>query len=236
MFPVVILTGGLATRMKPLTEKVPKAMLDIDGRPFIYHQLNLLKKKGINRVILCVGFLGEKIENYVGDGAKFQLDVKYSYDGEKLLGTGGAIKKALKYLDDSFFVLYGDSYLDVDYEEIETTFFKAPAKGLMTVYKNEGKWDTSNVVYRNNEILMYSKKKQTEEMNYIDYGLGVLSKSVFHDFKNENAFDLACVYEKLAEEKQLMGYEVFERFYEIGSKEGLKELKQKIYEQGSIYR
>jgi NDP-sugar pyrophosphorylase family protein len=228
MLPVVILAGGLATRMKPITEKIPKAMLDIDGRPFIYHQLNLLKKKGINRVILCVGFLGEMLENYVEDGTKFQLDVKYSYDGEKQLGTGGAIKKALKYLDDSFFVLYGDSYLDVDYEEIEKTFLKAPRKGLMTVYRNEGKWDMSNVVFINNEILIYSKKEQTEEMNHIDYGLGILNRTVFNDFVTETVFDLAYVYEKLAEEKQLVGYEVFERFYEIGSKEGLKELQQKI--------
>jgi len=235
MLPVVILAGGLATRMKPMTEKIPKAMLDIDGRPFIYHQLNLLKKKGINRVILCVGFLGEMIESYVGDGTKFQLDVKYSYDGEKLLGTGGAIKKALEYLDDAFFVLYGDSYLDVDYGKIEATFLRAPRKGLMTVFKNEGKWDTSNVIFRNNEILVYSKKK-TEEMNCIDYGLGILSKAVFNDFENETAFDLAFLYERLAEEKQLMGYEVFERFYEIGSKEGLKDLQQKIYEQGSFFR
>jgi N-acetyl-alpha-D-muramate 1-phosphate uridylyltransferase len=215
MLPVVILAGGLATRMKPITEKIPKAMLDIDSRPFIYHQLNLLKEKGINRVILCVGFLGEMIENYVGDGTKFQLDVKYSYDGEKLLGTGGAIKRALK-------------YLDVDYGEIEATFLKAPRKGLMTVYRNDGKWDTSNVVFRNSEIQIYSKKERTEEMNYIDYGLGILNKTVFHEFGEGTVFDLAYVYEKLAEEKQLMGYEVFERFYEIGSKEGLKELQQKI--------
>jgi N-acetyl-alpha-D-muramate 1-phosphate uridylyltransferase len=236
MLPVVILAGGLATRMKPITEKMPKAMLDIDGRPFIYHQLNLLKKKGINRVILCVGFLGEMIESYVGNGIKFQLDVKYSYDGDKLLGTGGAIKKALKYLDDAFFVLYGDSYLEVDYGKIEAAFLKAPAKGLMTVFRNDGKWDTSNVVFRNDEILIYSKRERTEEMNYIDYGLGILSRPVFNNFVNETAFDLAYVYEKLAKEKQLMGYEVFERFYEIGSKEGLKDLQRKIYEQGSFFR
>jgi NDP-sugar pyrophosphorylase family protein len=228
MLPVVILAGGLATRMKPITEKIPKALLDIDGRPFIYHQLKLLKKNGINRVILCIGFLGEMIESYVGNGIKFQLDVKYSYDGDKLLGTGGAIKKALKYLDDTFFVLYGDSYLDVDYGKIEAAFLKGPVKGLMTVFKNAGKWDTSNVVFRNNEILIYSKKERTEEMNYIDYGLGILSKAVFHDFENETAFDLACVYEKLVKEKQLIGYEIIERFYEIGSKEGLRELQQKI--------
>jgi len=228
MLSVVILAGGLATRMKPITEKIPKAMLDIDGRPFIYHQLSLLKKKGINRVILCVGFLGEMIESYVGNGTKFQLDVKYSYDGDKLLGTGGAIKKAQKYLDDAFFVLYGDSYLDVDYGKIEAAFLKLPRKGLMTVFRNEGKWDTSNVIFRNNEILMYSKKERTEEMDYIDYGLGILNKAVLHYYENETAFDLAYIYERLAEEKQLMGYEVFERFYEIGSKEGLKELQQKI--------
>jgi len=228
MFTVVLLSGGLATRLRPITEKIPKAMLEVAGKPFIHHQLNLLSKNGIKRVVLCVGYLGKMIENYIGNGSKFQMEVQYSYDGEKLLGTGGAIKKALKYVDDSFFVLYGDSYLDVDYAKIEMAYVNSGKKGLMTVYKNEGKWDSSNVIFEKNEIMMYSKKERLKEMNYIDYGLGILNKQVFQDFESEAVFDMAGIYEKLAKEKHLLGYEVFERFYEIGSKEGLKDLEQKI--------
>ena len=228
MLPVVLLSGGLATRMRPLAEKIPKAMLDVAGKPFIYHQLSLLKKKGIKHIILCLGYLGEMVEDYVGNGSKFQLEVQYSYDGEKLLGTGGAIKNALKYLDDFFFVLYGDSYLDVDYYKIEEAFNNSDKKGLMTVYKNENRWDTSNVIFENNEIIMYNKTSRLKEMRYIDYGLGILNKKLFLDFKKDTVFDLADFYEKLAEERQLLGYEIFERFYEIGSKEGLMELEQKI--------
>jgi len=227
MLQVVLLSGGLATRMRPITEKIPKAMLDVAGKPFIYHQLKLLEKKNINCVVICLGYLGEIIETYIKNNTDFNLRIHYSYDGDKLLGTGGAIKKALMYLDDSFFVLYGDSYLDVDYAKIENVYRNSDKKGLMTVLKNNNKWDLSNVIFENNEIIMYSKKLQLKEMNYIDYGLGILSKQDFIDYK-ETVFDLAYVYEKLVKDKQLIGYEIFERFYEIGSKEGLKDLEQKI--------
>jgi N-acetyl-alpha-D-muramate 1-phosphate uridylyltransferase len=227
MLPVVVLSGGLATRMRPLTEKMPKAMLDVAGKPFIYHQLKLLERKNINCVVLCLGYLGDIIENYVEDNNNFKLEIHYSYDGDKLLGTGGAIKKALNFLGDSFFVLYGDSYLDVDYEKIEDVYRNSDKKGLMTVYNNNNKWDSSNVLFENNEIIMYSKKNRLTKMNYIDYGLGILRKQVFEDYE-ESMFDVAYIYEKLVAEKQLLGYEVFERFYEIGSKEGLKGLEQKI--------
>jgi len=227
MFPVVLLSGGLAIRMRPLTEKIPKAMLNVAGKPFIYHQLKLLERKNINCVVLCLGYLGEIIETYIKDNTDLNLKIHYSYDGDKLLGTGGAIKKALSYLDDSFFILYGDSYLDVDYAKVEEVYRNSDKKGLMTVFRNEGRWDSSNVLFKNNEIIMYSKKNKLKEMNYIDYGLGILSKQVFEDYK-ESIFDLAYIYEKLVAEKKLLGYEVFERFYEIGSKEGLEDLEKKI--------
>ena len=228
MIPVVILAGGLATRMRPITRKIPKSMIDVAGRPFIYHQLSLLRQKGVTKVILCVGYLGKMIEDYVGDGRRFKLEVVYSYDGDKLLGTGGAVKKAERYLGDSFFILYGDSYLDVDYVKIEETYHNSGNEGLMTVFKNEDKWDTSNVVFENNEIIRYNKKNKSSDMRYIDYGLGILSKEILRDCGNDVPFDIADVYEKLAEERQLLGYEVFERFYEIGSEEGLGELNRKI--------
>jgi len=227
MLPVVLLAGGIATRMRPLTEKIPKSMLEIADRPFIAHQLCLLKNKGIEHVILCVGYFGEMIESYLNANGAFGLKIIFSYDGNTLLGTGGAIKNIGDKLPDNFFVLYGDSYLDIDYKKVEEAYYQSGKKALMTVYKNEGKWDTSNVAFNNNEIVSYNKKNKTKAMNYIDYGLGILNKQTF-DNHNESVFDLACIYEQLVVEKQLFGYEVFERFYEIGSKEGLKELEDII--------
>jgi len=227
MLPVVLLAGGMATRMRPMTENIPKAMLEVAGRPFIAHQLCLLKKKGIEDIILCVGYLGEMIESYLNANGAFGLKVTFIYDGNTLLGTGGAIKNIGDKLPDNFFVLYGDSYLDIDYKKAEEAYHRSCKKAMMTVYRNEGKWDTSNVVFSNNEVVRYSKKDKTENMNYIDYGLGIFNRQVFEDY-NESVFDLACIYEQLAIEKQLFGYEVFNRFYEIGSKEGLKELEDKI--------
>ena len=235
MLPVALLSGGLAVRMRPDTISQPKSMLTAAGKPFIEHQLNLLRGKGASRIILCLGYLGEMIEQFVGDGSRFGLSVSYSYDGEKLIGTGGALKKAARGIDGPFFVLYGDSYLDVDYAKIEEDFLRSGAayKGLMTVYRNEGRWDSSNVVFEEGEIVRYSKKRRGDDMKYIDFGLGILSAQVFEEFgrgcsNGSIAFDLAVVYEKLAEQQLLLGYEVFERFYEIGSTEGLREFEQMI--------
>jgi len=228
MFPVIVLAGGLATRLRPITEKIPKAMLDINGKPFIAHQLNLLKSKGLEKVILCVGHLGEAIEGYVKDGSEYGMQVSYSYDGEKLLGTGGALKNIGERLPDNFFVLYGDSYLDVDYQMLEDSYRSSGKRALMAVYKNEGRWDSSNVIFKDGVLVHYSKKSKTEDMNYIDYGLGILSKSVLEEYSASTALDLACVYECLSENNQLLGFEVYERFYEVGSLQGLSDIRKKL--------
>jgi NDP-sugar pyrophosphorylase family protein len=228
MIPVVILAGGLATRMRPVTEKIPKSMIDVNGKPFIYHQLRLLKDKGISHVILCLGYLGEQVAGYVGNGDDFRLQVDCFFDGDKLLGTGGAIKHIGEKLPVRFFVLYGDSYLDIDYKAVETAYYSSAKRGLMTIFKNENKWDTSNIIFKNGEIIKYSKKSKINEMNYIDYGLGILEKSVFASFSDNNPFDLAEVYEYLADTRQVAAYEAYERFYEIGSPAGLSELCNKL--------
>jgi NDP-sugar pyrophosphorylase family protein len=152
------------------------------------------------------------------------MNVNYSYDGEKLLGTGGAIKNAERYLDETFFVLYGDSYLDIDYKAVSETYKLRRKEGLMTIYKNENRWDSSNVVYKNRELLKYSKLDKSPDMNYIDYGLGILAKNSLSSIKQGAVCDLAEIYENLSVKNQLAGFEVFHRFYEIGSKEGLAEL------------
>jgi NDP-sugar pyrophosphorylase family protein len=228
MFTLILLAGGLATRMRPITEEIPKSMIDVNGFPFIHHQLLLLKSKGISHIIMCVGYLGELIRDYVGDGRQYRLNVKYSFDGEILLGTGGAMRRIGNLLPENFFVLYGDSYLDINYKMVENVYTSSDKKGLMTVYKNQNKWDSSNVVFKNGKLIKYSKKHKLDTMNYIDYGLGILNKSVFELFPEKSIFDLADVYEQLSDENQLTGFEVFERFYEIGSVEGLNELRKKF--------
>jgi len=225
VYPVVLLSGGLATRMREYTEKIPKAMIDVAGKPFIHWQLAMLKEQHVEHIIMCIGHLGEMIEAYAGDGSQYGLKITYSYDGDKLLGTGGAIKNIEDVLPDTFFVLYGDSYLGIPYAPLVDAFITSGKKGLMTVYENVDLYDVSNVIYQNGELIAYRKHDKVKEMRHIDYGLGILQKESFKDFPSDEAFDLAEVYEKLVNEKQLFGFEVFKRFYEIGSPGGLQELR-----------
>lgn len=226
LLTVAILAGGLATRLRPITETVPKSLLEVNGEPFAIHQLRLLHSRGIRRVVLCVGHLGELIQRAIGDGAALGLQVDYSFDGPALLGTAGAIRNALAKLGDSFFVMYGDSYLPCDYVAIARNFESAGALGMMTVFRNEGKWDTSNVEFEAGEILAYSKTNRTPRMRYIDYGLGVFRAEAFQGLPAGRACDLTELYTNLLKRKQLVAFEVRERFYEIGSPSGLLETSQ----------
>jgi len=223
-WPMAILAGGLATRLRPTTEKMPKALIPVAGQPFLAHQLRLLQSAGIRKVVLCVGYRGEMIEQEFGDGQKFGVELSYSFDGTELLGTGGALKKALPLLGQHFFVLYGDSYLPIDYAAPTRAFVADGKLGLMTVFRNEGRWDTSNVWFQDGAIKSYSKKERTPEMRYIDYGLGILDSKALAPWPEGKAFDLADVYRELVSRNQLAGFEVERRFYEIGSPEGLAEL------------
>lgn len=230
-FDVVLLSGGMATRMRPITETIPKAMIEIKGKPFIDYQLKLLSSKGINKVVICVGYLSHAIEAYVGNGSQYGMQVDYSYDGETLLGTGGAVKKALNLLNDPFFVLYGDSYLPINFKEIQDYYLHQDKPALMTVYKNSNAFDTSNVIFRNENLLHYSKKTKLIGMDYIDYGLGILRKELFSKYPDNHAFDLAEIYEDLSIQGKLAGFEVTERFFEIGSLQGLEDFNQYITRQ-----
>lgn len=223
MLPVAILAGGLATRLRPITEKIPKALIEVAGKPFIFHQLQYLRKEGIRKVVLCLGYLSEMIQEEVGDGSKFGLDITFSYDGDFLLGTGGSIKKALPLLDENFYVLYGDSFLPIHFKPVEDFFFDSKKPALMTIILNENKWDKSNVVCKDGLVSEYNKREPKSEMKFIDYGLGILSKSLFDQYEKDVAFDLADLYHLLSIQNQLAGFEVNERFYEIGSHQGIKE-------------
>lgn len=222
--PLAILAGGLATRLRPITETIPKSLVSVAGRPFVEHQLEQLQREGIRRVVLCVGYLGEMVRDVVGDGSRFGLRVDYSFDGTKLLGTGGALRQALPLLGDTFFVLYGDSYLPIPFAPVAETFLKSGKQGLMTVYRNEGSYDTSNVVFADGRIRIYDKKAKLPEMRHIDYGLELLKPAAFEPFVGREAFDLAELLQNLLSRDQLAGHEVTTRFYEIGSHAGLTEL------------
>ena len=226
--PVAILAGGLATRLRPVTEKIPKALVEVAGRPFVVHQLELLRARGVRRVVLCLGYLGEQVEALVGDGAAFGLDVSCSYDGDRLLGTGGALRTALPLLGDRFLVLYGDSYLDCDYAAIARAFVESGRAGLMTVYRNLGRFDASNVVFRDGRIVRYTKGVRDLEMEHIDYGLGALHASALAPYPAGEPLDLARVYQDLLARGELAGFEVGERFYEIGSPQGLEETRRHL--------
>jgi len=226
---MAILAGGLATRLGPLTQTVPKSLIPIDGEPFIVHQLRLLRTSGIQCVILCVGHLGNMIEQVVGDGRAFGVKVDYSYDGATLLGTAGAVRTALPKLGETFLVMYGDSYLPCDYAAIEQSFLQSGKLGLMTVFRNDGQWDASNVEFYGDRIVSYSKKNKTPRMRHIDYGL-----SAFHAeaFAKTSTSDLADVYADLLQRDELAAVEVPDRFYEMGSPAGLNEMTSFLIRRG----
>ncbi len=224
LFPIVILAGGLATRLGLLSQTTPKSLILVDREPFIFYQLRLLKSQGFERVILCIGYLGNLIQKYVKDGKQFGLSVTYSEDGEQLLGTAGALYKASSLLDEDFFVLYGDSYLMINYKNVQEFFEQQNKPALMTIFKNNDNGDISNIEFSNNEIIKYDKKNKTVYMNHIDYGLSLFKKNIFSS--TDYFHDLTDLYKKLLTENQLASYEVFQPFYEIGSVNGLNEFEK----------
>lgn len=221
--PLALLAGGLGTRMQGISKAIPKALFEVAGRPFIAHQLMLLHRNGIRRVVICTGHLGEQIEAYVGDGARYGLRVEYSREGDRLLGTGGALKKAASLLDDLFWVMYGDTYLDVNFREIFAAFRGLSSLGLMTVFRNENRLDRSNVIFRQGRLLAYDKHVQRPEMTHIDYGLALLRQAALESMELDRPCDLADLYRVLVARGAMQGFEVHQRFYEIGSLEGLAE-------------
>jgi N-acetyl-alpha-D-muramate 1-phosphate uridylyltransferase len=226
MLPVAILAGGLASRLHPLTERLPKALIRVAGRPFIFHQLDLLKREGIDRVVLCVGHLGDRIEAAVGDGRAWDLAIQYSFDGPELLGTGGCIRQALPLLGDEFFVVHGDSYGVCSFTDIESAYRAAAQPALMTVLRNENRWDKSNVLFRDARLIEYDKESHRTDMQHIDFGVAVLCRDVFEPYGGSKAFDLAEMYRALSLSGRLSAFEVSARFYEIGSFSGLRDTER----------
>ena len=226
--PVAIVAGGLATRLGDVARDLPKSLVEIAGDPFIVWQLKLLRQNGVTDVVVCTGHLGAQIEATVGDGARWNVSVRYSSDGPGPLGTGGAVRRARALLGEAFFVLYGDSYLECDYREAARRFEMSGRCGLMTVFRNEGRWDRSNVEYAGGRLLRYDKKRQVPSMRHIDYGLGVFRASAFDRYEEDAAVDLATVYQDLLAAGELAAYEVTSRFYEVGTPEGLEETRRHL--------
>jgi NDP-sugar pyrophosphorylase family protein len=232
----VILAGGLATRMRPLTDVRPKALLPVAGRPFVDLQLEWLARHGVTDVVLSIGYKGEMLRDHVGDGARFGVAVSYVDEGENLRGTAGALRLALSRgaLEESFLVTYGDSFLPIDFGAVYRAFRGAGRPALMTVFRNEGRWDTSNVIYEASaagagRVVLYDKRRQTRpaaDFAYIDYGLLALERRVVEEeVPAEGKADLADLCHALSRSARLAGFEVHERFHEIGSPEGLEELE-----------
>jgi NDP-sugar pyrophosphorylase family protein len=228
--PVAILAGGLATRLRPMTETIPKALVEVAGQPFVFHQLEWLKGQGVRKVVLCIGYRGEQVQEAVGNGRRFGLRVEYSLDGDHLLGTGGALKKALPLLSDSFSILYGDSYLQCSLAEVEHAFRTAASPALMTVLRNEGRWDKSNVLFLDGKLVRYDKRNPSPDMQHIDYGLSIVRAEIFQEYPQGEMLDLANVLMTLSAKGELGGFEVSERFYEIGTQASLRETEHFLIE------
>ena len=221
MFQIVIIAGGLATRLYPITKSIPKSLIEINNKPFIYHQLKLLESHGFKKILFCLGKYGENIRDYL-NSENFNINFTFSFDGNEQLGTGGALKNAQEYLDEDFFVLYGDSFLTVNYKKMQEYYIQNNNHPLMSVLKNNNKWDKSNVDFSSNKITLYNKKVSDLNLEYIDYGVSILPKKILKNY-NAQKFDLAEIYSDLVYKKNLYGFEVYTRFYEIGSKKGIKD-------------
>lgn len=229
----VILAGGLATRMRPITETIPKSLINIEGKPFIHYQLAWLSAHGVTDVVLSIGYRGELIREYVGNGKNWNLSVVYVDEGQNLRGTAGALRLAMEQnvLAEEFLVTYGDSFLPIDFSEVWQSFMSGFRPALMTVYKNLGQWDTSNVLFENGQVLLYDKFRrhpdQNSKLQYIDYGLSAFKRSVIEfgvpEVFNQTKCDLAEVFYSLSQGGELSGFEASNRFYEIGSPQGLED-------------
>ncbi|MGO9898381.1 MAG: sugar phosphate nucleotidyltransferase [Solirubrobacteraceae bacterium] len=217
--PICILAGGLGTRLGSKVRDTPKPLLEVAGEPFILHQLRLLASYGAEHAVICVGYLGEQIVEQVG-AQRFGITIRYSHDGDQPLGTLGAIRQATPMLGTSFLVLYGDTYLRIDYRAAVAAWHASGLPAMMTVLRNDGRWDTSNTVFDGQLVSVYDKRSPTPEMNWIDYGLGGLQARAL-GLVEQHVADLSDLYHELARNHQLFGFEAHKRFYEIGTPEAL---------------
>jgi NDP-sugar pyrophosphorylase family protein len=225
---MLILAGGLGTRLRPLTERMPKCMVPADGKPFLEHQLRLLASRGVRDIVLCLGYLGERVLEYFGNGHRFGVNLAYAWERDGLLGTAGAIRNAEALLAPEFFVAYGDSYLLLDYRAIMTRFRRSDALGMMVVYHNEDKLVRSDVVMRDGHVVAFDKTARLPGMVYVNEGLSVLRRRSLKLIPPGLPFSQEQFFQMLARRRQLLAYETEQRFYEIGSFQGLEEFRRLV--------
>lgn len=231
---IVILCGGLGTRLASVTERVPKSLAILDGKPFLQYQVELLRSRGITDIVLCIGYLGQQIRRFLDDGTAWGVRIEYSDEGERLLGTAGAIKRAEPLLKERFFVMYGDSYLPLDFENVGKCFEERGRLAMMVVYRNDNRYDTSNVILDGDLVQVYDKKSRLPDMVYIDAGVSVLRKEVLGLIPPDEVYTLEALYQGLIQAKKLAAYETRQRFYEIGSPEGLEEFRNLVAQRGAL--
>jgi N-acetyl-alpha-D-muramate 1-phosphate uridylyltransferase len=227
----VILAGGLGTRLRPLTETVPKALIPVRGRPFVDYQLDLLKKSDIDDFVFCVGHLGEMIQRHLGDGSAYGCSIRYSYDGPRLLGPAGALRRAERLLQDRFFVTYGDAYLRAPYGDMMDALGSSGKLAVMSVYRNENKFGKSDIVVKGGAVVGYDKSNRVEGMDWINYGVTALRKEALVLIPDGEFCDEEAFYWSLIKRKELLAFEVKERFYEIGTPASLSEFEDFIGKQ-----
>jgi putative flippase GtrA/molybdopterin-guanine dinucleotide biosynthesis protein A len=227
---ICILAGGLGTRLGERVEQLPKPLLEVAGRPFLWHQLRLLASAGAGEVVLCVGYMGETIRQQIGSEL-FGLQIAYSFDGAELDGTLGAIRRARSLLGERFLVLYGDTYLRIDYAAVAAAWHASRLPAMMCVLHNDGRWEDSNALYGDGRVLAYDKREPLADMRWIDYGLGGLEQAALDRVPAETT-DLCDLYHELAREGRLCGFEASERFYEIGTPAALAETDAFLRAQG----
>jgi NDP-sugar pyrophosphorylase family protein len=225
--PVLILAGGLGTRLGSLGSNTPKILIPIRNTPFIELQLRWLIANGVSDITYCVGHLGDQIVEHVESlELPKEVKVKFSWDGQNLRGTGGAIAKAIKNLEGKFLIVYGDSFLRADLKSVELAFMTSNMLGLMTIYRNRNRFDVSNVEFIENKVTQYRKNDLASNFEYIDYGIVGFDKEAFAHFSDFTTFDLSDVLLALIEVNQLFGFEIKERFFEIGSLKGIQDLEE----------
>jgi len=225
---MVIICGGLGTRLGHLTKYTPKSMIEIEGKPFLEYQIENLKKQSITDIVLCVGHLSKKIEEYFGNGQRFGVNLKYSFEKEKLLGQIGAVKNAEPLLEDSFFIMYGDSYLTLDLHKVYNFFMQHDKPALMVVYQNHDKYDKSNIIIQDNMVTGYGEKQKTRDMIYIDYGTSILRKKVLDYVPKGTSYSTEEFFTDLIKKQDLMAFESDKRFYHVGDPDSLEDFRNYI--------
>ena len=225
--PVIILAGGKGTRVKKITKNHPKALLKFYNKPFIEYQINYLIKQNVKQIIVSIRYKPKEFLEYFKKKKFDNIKIRLIKDGKDLVGTGGAVKKILNKVNQSCFIIYGDSYLPINFSKIKDTFIKNKKKPIMVIYKNNNEFDKSNVYIKGNKFI-YDKFNKTKKMQYIDYGLSILNSKDFKSFKNKKSFDLSEVYNKLSVENKMNYKKVNKKFYEIGSYKGIKNFKRYI--------